>query len=105
MRHKVSRSRAFSKADLSRRPPLARTRTLPNSRVHKVAMRLVSLQSVVRSTSACAFSVAMAGGDELMGLATLRRSVSAPTVLRSVAKPGSRRVLAAHFVQKLLAVG
>src|SRR5579884_414161 len=57
--HSVSKSRAFSKLDLSRLPPLARARTLPNSRVHKVAMRLLSLQSVVRKTSASAFSAAM----------------------------------------------
>ena len=35
---------------------MARARTLPNSRVHSVAIRLVSLQSVVRSTRARAFS-------------------------------------------------
>src|SRR5262249_782679 len=45
--------------DLSRLPPLARTRTLPNSRVQRVAIRLLSLQSVVRSTSATAFSADM----------------------------------------------
>src|SRR5262249_62223865 len=60
IRHSVSKSRAFSKLDLSRRPPLAKARTLPNSRVHKVAMRLLSLQSVVRSTRAVAFSADMA---------------------------------------------
>src|SRR6516165_535595 len=59
IRHSVSKSRAFSKLDLSRRPPLARARTLPNSRVHRVAIRLDSLQSVVRSTRAWAFSAAM----------------------------------------------
>src|SRR5579871_6541242 len=52
----LSKSRAISKFDLSRRPPFAKTRTLPNSRVQRVAMRLVSLQSVVRTTMANALS-------------------------------------------------
>src|SRR5262245_19167005 len=55
----VNRSMAESKLDLSRRAPLARTRTLPNSGVDKVAIRLVSLQSVVRTTRAVAFSAAI----------------------------------------------
>ena len=46
----VSRSNATSKFDFSRRPPFARARTLPNSRVNSVVMRLVSLQSCPRTT-------------------------------------------------------
>src|SRR5262245_2927000 len=53
----VSKSRAVSNEDRRRRPPLARARTLPSSRVQSVAMRLVSLQSVVRSTIAWALSI------------------------------------------------
>ena len=55
----VSRSSADSNADLSRRPPLASARTLPNSRVHNVQILLVSLQSVVRSTNASALTLAI----------------------------------------------
>src|SRR6185437_7214808 len=52
----LSRSKAMSKLDLRRRPPLAKPRTLPNSRVNSVVIRLVSDQSVPRTTSARAFS-------------------------------------------------
>src|SRR6516225_7095270 len=62
IRHRVRRSRALSKLDLSRRPPLASTRTFPNSRVHSVAIRLVSLQSVPRTTKAKAFSAGTGTG-------------------------------------------
>ncbi len=61
----VSRSKATSKLDLSRRPPFASARTLPNSRVQRVAIRLVSDQSVPRTTSARAFSVDMVGSRTL----------------------------------------
>src|SRR5947209_20110035 len=57
----VNKSRPLSKVERSRRPPLARARTLPSSRVHRVAMRLDSLQSEVRRTRAVAFSVDMGG--------------------------------------------
>ena len=56
----VPQQLGMSNADLSRRPPFARARTLPNSRVHSVAIRLLSLQSVVRSTTASGFSAAIA---------------------------------------------
>src|SRR5262249_40868166 len=57
----VNKSRAFSKAERNRRPPFARARTLPSSRVQSVAMRLVSLQAVVRRTRARAFSAGVGG--------------------------------------------
>src|SRR5207253_11475272 len=59
----VKRSRATSKLDLSRRPPLARARTLPNSLVQRVTIRLVSLKSVPRMTRAVAFSMDMGLGS------------------------------------------
>src|SRR5437764_2485509 len=54
-----SRSNATSKLDRSRRPPFASARTLPNSRVQRVAMRDVSDQSVPRTTRASAFSAGL----------------------------------------------
>ncbi len=67
MRHTASRSRADSKGLLGRRAPLARPRTLPNSRVNSVTMLLVSLNSIARSTMALAFSLDMARSARRFG--------------------------------------
>src|SRR5262249_22554612 len=108
----VNKSRALSKLDLRRRPPLARTRTLPNSRVQSVAMRLVSLQSVVRSTRAVAFSAAMGRPPKPTGCnpwasLILRRDVGqsqfsqvTPLALAHLFRAGRRPIVEATQVQQ-----
>ena len=60
-----SRSSPPWSGDLSRRAPLASTATLPSSRVNRVATRLVSKTSTVRSTRA---RVRIAGTADLLSI-------------------------------------